>query len=151
MSYISPVNGNESFSKVSETRVNSQSVLDALNSTSTSPVSVIHGSIKPTVAGTYSIVDSAGHSLILPSGAVVDRVLYKGSGLVGGTDIVVSRAPDTTSTGTLLTAAVVTADALLGSAPASVVFVAIPASLYLNATTTGTFSSGQVNFTIYYL
>ena len=152
MSYVNSIAGNQWFTGVADTRVNSQNVNTALNFARLAPLSFVEGTVTPTVAANYAVVDSNGANVVLPPNSLVTNVLLQGTTtLAGGTNALpVLAATAGGGAGTVLTAAVVTADLLTGSVPAVLPTTGSSTDVYLSLTTTGIYTAGSIKVRVYF-
>ena len=153
MSSVNAVSGNDAYTKVDNTVVNPSDVSNALSAASLLPLKSLTGVVSPTAAGNYALVFPSGGDVTLPLGALVSHVFLRGSStLAGGTDASVVLAPTSgAGAGTVLVTPVALANLLLGSAPPVVPVVGDAVNQFVSVTTTGTFTAGSLEVTLFYM
>lgn len=141
---------NDSFSKIVDHTVNTNSLPTALASNGLSTLKQVSGVVTPTLAGNYAVQNN-GLDVTLPAGALVQAVILRGADLLGGTSLQPIMASDSgLADGTALTAAAVLADIVLGAAPA-VTAVVGQVDTFLSLIAIGLFTAGECEVIITYL
>jgi len=152
MTTVNSIAGNDGFSKIENTVVNSQDVTQALANAKLVPLKAVVGTVTPTAAGNYAVVGADGGNVAIPLNALVSHIFLRGSSdLAGGTNAVVALGATVGTATPSLTAAVVLADLLLGESPAVLLTTGDPANAFVSLTTLGIFSAGSIEVTVLYL
>jgi hypothetical protein len=84
MTSVNSIAGNDGFTKVENTVVNSNNVSNALQNASLMSLKTATGTVTPTAAGNYAVVAADGSNVTLPAGALVTNVLLTGPDLLSG-------------------------------------------------------------------
>lgn len=149
---VQPERDNDKFTGVQDLSVNPLEILAAQQNAGLSSVQVSVGTITPTDAGNYPVVDSKGNTILFPPTVVVLSTHIAGAPeLVGGTNIDVGSSP--TDGGpiatSLLGAAQTTADINTGftAGPPTNPVLGL-SDLWLSAATTGTYTSGSATVVV---
>ena len=141
-----PISGNQNFSSV-RNPANSNSILRAVESVGlvAPSVSYLEGTVTPTAAGDYAVVDAAGNTLQVPTACTVLSATAYGPGLVGGTSINVGGAATnggavvtSLTGGVVLTAVLIVGDSTLVPA------VLGATNYWISATSAGVFTAGSL-------
>jgi hypothetical protein len=154
MTSVNPIAGNNGFSKIESTLVNTNNVAKALQNAGLSPLKIVEGSITPLGAtDSYPVLTAAGVNVTLPANALVSHIFLRGSSdLAGGTDAqpVLSLTAGGAAV-TNLSAAVVLANLKLGYSPAVTALAGDAVNQYLSIKTTGTYTAGTIDIAVLYM
>lgn len=143
------VSGNQYFTTVKDTVVTTAAVNEALTIADVRPLKYVQGTVTPTAAGSYAVVDSNSVNIQLPANALVSHIFLRGTGLVGGTNAQPQLSATAGAAGTALSVVVVTADLLVGESPVVTATTGLT-NTYLTITTTGTYTAGTLTVTLLY-
>lgn len=145
-----PIAGNQYFSSVNNTVVNTTTVNSVTTVADIRPLKIVQGYVTPTSPGVYAVKDASGNNITLESNALMAKIIMRSTNnLASGTNAQPGLSATAGGAATALTGVVSTADLILGEIPPITETTGLT-NTYLSITTTGTYTAGSIFITVIY-